>query len=218
MVLTELELRLCAGALGYTHLNGFGDLDSYEGDSAKNIQGQDYDVIKSKLSENRILEMVDGKYRFPAIGQLMIRMIAEPDAWFICSNREKSVSRRFYVLGADYLCIDEEDGRHNLILLPLLPLAMGGCAKMLEDVRPPAEGLREQDLQDLWEKESCVIHLEGLSGERYLSIDVSGKSIMKKVDGGETAYALFSEEGCVNSITKWLLQGLKEKGDEIDVD
>lgn len=123
--LTEFELRMCAAVLGYERLEGFDEDD-------REIIEPDVEITRQRLIEKHIVEKKDDDYQLTALSQFMIRLMGEADAWLGVWNKEQDLTRRIYVKGADYLCVDEKENELTFLLLPILPFAIGAYADALE--------------------------------------------------------------------------------------
>ena len=119
--LSEFEWKLCALALGYDRLLGFPEYDL-------NLDEGDRDEVRKSLLEKNMLEEKEGNYQFTPLCQYFFRIMHEADAWIMVEKEENHFVRRIYVKGADYLSVEGQEQEISLLLLPLLPLAVGAIA------------------------------------------------------------------------------------------
>lgn len=169
--LSEFEWKLCALALEHEKIPGFPELDL-------NLEEGNQEEARKNLLQENMLEETENGYQFTPLCQYFFTLMSEADAWFMLEKEGQSFIRRIYVKDADYLCVDEKEQGITLLLLPILPLAVGAVADAIGD-----------EISDM--------KISGCSGTRVFD--------------QESLRADMSVDECINFMTVWLLEGLREE-------
>lgn len=202
--MNEFELRLYASKMEVYDLKGLAeDIEKLEIVNKERFYS---DMLNSGFMEINS----NGKYFYTAYGQRIINILSNPTVWISVDNRLLNKKRIIYVKDLDYLYIDVDNKNTYIDILPVLPLAIGAYAQMLQGIKPGkiTFDFGEDDLDQI----SDII-IKG-TADVDLKINVLCKqegniAVFQKADVLEIKDT--SEEECVNLITAWLLECLKNK-------
>lgn len=206
MLLLKKELILCLAARGYDAAPGFMD-------EVAPLTQQEQSGIRERLIGHKLLEETDtaeSGYRFSALGQVILDTVGAPDAWLEVRNEMAAVHRRIYLRDAFYVCMEEDHEMLLVSILPSLPLVIGGYASALKGVSGDAP-LTEQ-LQPLWENSQQVIRLRAHCDQQELLMEIADSGVVRTTVAGAADFSPFTRESCTNTVTMWLLNTLKERG------
>lgn len=191
----------------YPSDNYVGFTDKTEEQEANSIKGEE---IRNRLITNGLIELDDDMYRISSLGQHILKMISVPDAYIEIKNLKTTNERKIYSKGIDYLCIECYENKYLINLLPALPLAVGAYASAIEGVR---KYVGKESLEDAWYTEDISYIIYGTSQRKEIKMSVvetEDGSVMRVDEPEGTAFKLYSESECVNEITAWLLDSLRE--------
>lgn len=206
MHLRKEELALCLGARGYTDVPGFGEAE------IERMQRKQQE-IRRHLMENGLVEPGDSSetgYRFSALGQVILDTVGAPEVWLEVRNGRAGIHRRLYLRDAYYVCADEDRQMLHIMLLPSLPMMIGGYASALAGLAY-TEQMDDEQLQKAGEAMTPFIQISACCGESKLELEIGDQGVARKTTDGETIVTRFSEETCTNGITLWMLEHLQER-------
>ncbi len=211
MLLSKKELALCLYARGYQEIRGFQNIDP-------DFSEKEQEAARQRLMQHPFFEKPVGDeapYHFSALGQVFLDTMGASDAWIEVQNDRTATVRRFYIRDAYYVFSEDRDEFTELDLLPSLPLLIGGYASALSGLYCD-EPMDQNGIRAAWESGAPFIHVAARCGNKELRLAIGDNGIAQHTDGDEETYRQFTEESCTNTITMWLLNSLKERGDSTD--
>ena len=203
MYLTKVDLAICMTILGYD-IPGEFDVDEYVEEFLK--APSDANVFEH-LETQGILEKYEGRFRVSALTQHVFSIIQQNQVKIVIQKTTTKETRILYARGDDYLCVDREKEGFRVLLLPILPFAIGAYAKMLEAI----PDVMSAESKNIWTDDAVIITCDIISNLKRVQLFITKNGYTKIIQQEDVCFQYFTEERCVNYLTAMLLEQLRER-------